>query len=131
VFAFSGIGREAFGIANQLYQAGCVFTENWLLAAAVLQAGEIFLDQWGLLFRQAVNHPLRMALTLDQTPAAHVGEVPRHLHLRLAQDCLNVTNAKRPAQEEVGDAQAGSIAQALVDSDQFHTALYICQCKYA
>jgi hypothetical protein len=96
-----------------------------------LEAGEIFLDQRGLLFRQAVNHPLRMALTLDQTPAAHVGKMPRHLHLRLAQDRLDVTNAKRPVQEEVGDAQAGSIAQALVDSDQLHAALYICKGKYA
>jgi len=93
-----------------LLQAGGVSAENRLFATAILEAGEILLEERGALIRQAVNPPLRAALAVDHPPTTHVGEVAEDFHLRFAQDLLNVANAERPLQKKVRDAKAGSVA---------------------
>ena len=93
-----------------MMQAGRVFAENRLFATAILEAGEVLLEERGALIRQAVNHPLRAALAVDHPPTTHVGEVAGDFHLRFAQDLLNVANAERTLQKKVRNAKAGSVA---------------------
>jgi hypothetical protein len=93
-----------------LLQAGRVFAENRLFATAILEAGEILLEERGALIGQAINHPLRAALAVDHPPTTHVGEVAGDFHLRFAQDLLNVANAERTLQKKVRNAKAGSVA---------------------
>ena len=40
-----------------------------------------------------------------------------HLHLRFAENILNVADAERSLDEQVEDAQAGFVTEALVDID--------------
>ncbi len=46
--------------------------------------------------------------------------MPRNLDLGLTKDLLEVADTKRPAEEEVHDAQAGPVAKALMNADQIH-----------
>lgn len=112
-------------------QAGRVFAKNRLLAAAILEAGEVLLEERGALIGQAVNHPLRAALAVDHPPTTHVGEVAGDFHLRFAQDLLNLANAERTLQKKVRNAKACSVAKALVDLDQLHARPYTRKNEYA
>jgi hypothetical protein len=114
-----------------LLQAGGVFSKNRLLAAAILKAGEVLLEERGALIGQVVNHPLRAALAVDHPPTTHVSEVAGDFNLRFAQDLLKVANAERTLQKKVRDAKACSVAKALVDSDQLHARPYTRKNEYA
>jgi hypothetical protein len=114
-----------------LLQAGRVFAENRLFATAILEAGEILLDERGALIGQAINHPLRAALAVDYPPTTHVGEVAGDFHLWLAQHLLNVANTQRALQKKVRDTKAGPVTKALVDLDQLHTRPYTRKNEYA
>ncbi len=100
-----------------MLQAGRVFSKNRILGTTILKAGEVLLEERGALIGQAINHPLRMALALDQPPTTHVGEVAGDFDLGFAQDLLDVANAQRAPQKKMRDAKAGLVTKALVDLD--------------
>ena len=62
---------------------------------AVLKAFEIIF-QLGLAFAwQRVNHPILLTLGRDHPSLPQIGKMLRNLDLRLAQDLLEVADAKR------------------------------------
>lgn len=90
---------------------------------AILQALQVRI-QFALTFRrQGVDHPVLLVRGLDEATTAQVGQVFGNLNLWLFQDFLKMANAKGRLREQVQDAQARLIAQALVDLDQVHDRL--------
>jgi hypothetical protein len=59
-----------------------------------------------------------MARHLDEAAFAEEAEVFGNLHLRLAEQFLEMTHAKRTAAQRVQDAESDLIAKALVDLDK-------------
>jgi len=94
--------------------------EKRLLTRAILQAREVGPQLAGRFPRQRVNHPVALAPRRHQPAPAQVIQVLGDFHLRLAQHDLEMAHAQRPAQQQVEDAQPRAVAQAFVDSHQFH-----------
>jgi hypothetical protein len=107
------------------FEAGEVFLELRVFAGAVLEAAEIGGELGRGFFGEVVNHPLALALDFDEAAGAEVGEVFGDFHLRLAEDVLEVADAERALREEVKEAQAGDVAEAFVDADEFHEADFV------
>ena len=101
-----------------------VFGETEGFPGAVLEAFEIFLQKRAARFGDSVNHPLRDTLALDQPQILHIPELFRNFHLIRSEDFHQMADAKRPVFQEIQDAEALLIAQALVDIDDFHAAVY-------
>ena len=54
----------------------------------------------------------------DHAPLAQVGQMFRDGHLTELEEVLKMTDAQWPLSEQVNDAQARLVAQAVVDLDQ-------------
>jgi hypothetical protein len=96
--------------------------ENWICLDAVLQAFKIGLQFRIPPLRERINHPGLIAFGNDHPPRAQISEVLGNFNLWLAENALEVTNAKRAFAEQMQNPQAGHIAKALVNFDQFQTA---------
>ncbi len=97
-----------------------VFCEERVFAEAILEAGEVSGEDGRGGSREAVDDPVCLASGLDHAMAFKVAEVLGDFDLGLFKDLLDVANAKGPAEEEVEDAKAGAVAEALVEIDEFH-----------
>ena len=95
-----------------------------MLAHAVLEAPQVGIEFAGTFGGESIDDPIALALHFDQPACPQVGQVLRHLDLRLAQRRLEVAHAKRPRQEQMQDPQPRPVAQALVDLHQVHAKQY-------
>jgi hypothetical protein len=107
------------------FEASEVFLELRVFAGAVLEAAEIGGELGRGFFGEVVNHPLALALDFDEAAGTEISEVFGDFHLRLAEDVLEVADAERALREEVEEAQAGDVAKAFVDADEFHEAAFV------
>ncbi len=50
--------------------------------------------------------------------------MPGNLHLRLAEDGLQMADTERAAEEQMDQTQSGPIAETFVNADQSHAEMY-------
>ena len=67
-----------------------------------------------------VDNPTYREVCSGLTGHAEVVQVTFDPQVIGFKDLLDVANAKGPAEEEVEDAKAGAVAEALVEIDEFH-----------
>ncbi len=77
-----------------------------------------------LQFRQRVVHPFPVATPFDHAGTAQVGEMPRDLGLRIAEDRDEIADAELAGAKKIEQPQAGGIAQRQEQSDQIESALH-------
>jgi hypothetical protein len=106
----------------QLSEFPKVTLEQGIFAHAVLETGEIGREFAWPSGRQAINDPVGFTPGLDHPAGTQVGEVFGNLHLRFAQELLNMANAQFTAAEKSEDSQPRFVAKALVDLDKAHGA---------
>jgi hypothetical protein len=98
--------------------------KNRVRADAVLQAGKID-PKFSRSYRgQAVDHPVGFAAADDETAGLQIPEMFGDFYLWLAEQLLEVADAKRAMNEQMEDAKAGPIAKTGIDFDEIHTMLY-------
>lgn len=104
----------------QPVESGPVGPKDGILDGTVLKAGEIRGQLAREAVRQPVYHPVSLPPAADQTPLAEIREMLGHLHLRFAQDTLEVADAEGARLEQRQQAKSRDVAQALVDPDKPH-----------
>lgn len=72
------------------------------------------------LFGQSVDDEVPLPACFNHFVGTQIRKVLRDFHLWLIQDFLEMTNAERPAREQLQDTQARSIAEALINLNQVH-----------
>lgn len=81
---------------------------------------------------EAVDHPVAGALARDEVVAAEEGEVFGDFDLGLAEDRLEVADAKRAGREEVQEAEPGGIGEAGVDANEIeHESVNMLRLAYS
>jgi hypothetical protein len=111
------------GGSNPLEHCGPFFQiemENRLLPTNILQALKIGLEDRIRRFGKVAYRPVAATLRLKRPRITQRLEVARDLGLGNLENLSQMTNAKRPFHQEIEDAQAGGVAEAVIDINQIH-----------
>ena len=114
------LGFQVGQLGFQGLELGQILGEEIGVAGAITQAFEMALEFVGAICRQLVYSPIFMRLGFDQSIPFEEYQVFGDFDLRGAQDSLEVAHAHGAMRQEVEDAQAGFIAEALVNLKQLH-----------
>ena len=114
------VGAFAGNACEDRAAGGEVLPEDLHLGDGILQALEIGGEQRVGFVRQAVDHPLAVALRHDHPELLHVGQLLGGLDLRFPQDFLEVADTQGAGAQQVEDAQALRVAEAFIDLDRVH-----------
>jgi hypothetical protein len=116
----------------ELNQANLIPAEDGFFRRGILQASQLAGQRRRGRGRQTVDHPLATALGRDKAAAAQVGQMPRDLHLRFAQNLLQMADTKWSIEQEIHDAQPRPVAEAFMDAEEIHgRLLYVAKRIYA
>jgi hypothetical protein len=99
----------------------------------VLEAFEIGFQLERGFRRKAVDHPGPMPGAFDHALLAEIGEMLGNLGLRKSKDLLKMADAQRSMGKQMDDPQPCSVAETLVNLDQFHGRNMFCRiydCQY-
>lgn len=113
-------GATAVGPGGDRRELLEVAAQHRLRRARVLQAGEVRAQRRGRRLGQGVDAPRALLRDGDERVPPQVGEMARDAGLRDLQDRLEVADAERPLRQQVQQAQAGGVAEAVVDAQQVH-----------
>ncbi len=83
----------------EFVQADAVPAEDRLVGGRVSNAVQLGGEGRRGFGRKAVDHPVALAFVEDHAALSKVGEVSRHLDLRLSQDLLQMANTQRAVQQ--------------------------------
>jgi hypothetical protein len=132
----SGTGRPAptrpqpCQLRRELFQPREILLEGRISPRTILQAGEIGPQLSRCDFRQLVNHPVPLPLTLHQAARFKIGEMLGDFNLRRAKHRLEMTHTERPLRQHVQQPQSRHIAQAFINFDQFHSGIHMPSQEY-
>jgi hypothetical protein len=123
LFRFNGLINPV-AVSIELAQGGQVALEDRLGLDAILEAAQMSIERLGRLFRKRVDHPVVVPARFDQAVFLHASEMLGYLGLGAVENFLEMADAKGALGQQVQDAQARLIAQALVDLNEFHRDKY-------
>lgn len=121
------IGPKLFYNKGSLFQ---VVGKTKLFSGAILEAFQVFCQQWIIRIRQAVDDPLGLSLAHQYAKLLHVAELLGHFDRLALNNFKKMTNAQRPILKQIKDAQPKFIAEAFVDLNYFHTAEIALYCNF-
>ena len=120
--ARNGSGAAAVHFRPKLVQFGAVPAELRRLREGVLQAGEVGGQGRRSRGGERIDAPRAALRARHEAVAAEISQVPRDFRLGQPQHRLEMTDAQRPLRQQMDQAQAGDIAQAVVEAEQLHRA---------
>lgn len=115
-------GATAVGPGGDRREALEITAEHRFSGLRVLQAGEICAQRRGRGLGQRIDAPRALLRDGDERVPPQVGEMARDAGLRDLQDRLEVADAERPLRQQIQQAQAGGVAEAVVEAQQVHAA---------
>ena len=90
---------------------------------AVLKTAQILFQLARRLRRKTIDHPVLMTVRFHQPLLFQIRKMLGNLDLRLIEKGLEMAHAQRARREKVQNPQAGLVAKALVNLDQFNGAI--------
>ena len=116
--------RDPLALPTNSVQSFEIDPKAFVRLGTVLKALQIVFKFHGGLGGKAVNDPLTVACRLNHFLLPQICQMLGDLRLRYLQNVLKVTHTERTLREQVNDAKARGIAEALVDLNEIHGATF-------